>query len=109
VIKRLKQISGSLKIGKMSLVFHRFSMIFHNSSIFFTDFPWFFHVFPGIFLPKILPHQAPATTVELEQVLQKRPDGRAKWLAKALVQARPRGAKRQSWWLELLWLENLEK
>lgn len=31
--------------------------------------------------------KAPATTVELEQVLQKRPDGRAKWLAKALVQA----------------------
>lgn len=31
--------------------------------------------------------KAPAATVELEQVLSKRPDGRAKWLAKALVQA----------------------
>jgi len=31
--------------------------------------------------------KAPAATAELEQVLQKRPDGRAKWLAKALIQA----------------------
>ena len=32
--------------------------------------------------------EAPAQVVELEQVLSKRPDGRAKWLAKALIQAR---------------------
>eukprot|EP00435_Cladocopium_sp_Y103_P069669 s738_g33.t1 len=38
-------------------------------------------------LYRIVCDNAPATTVELEQVLQKRPDGRAKWLAKALVQA----------------------
>ena len=31
--------------------------------------------------------QAPPSTAELDQVLQKRPDGRAKWLAKSLVQA----------------------
>ncbi|CAE7662493.1 unnamed protein product, partial [Symbiodinium sp. CCMP2456] len=31
--------------------------------------------------------KAPAATVELEQVLQKRADGRSKWLAKALIQA----------------------
>lgn len=31
--------------------------------------------------------KAPPSTAELDQVLQKRPDGRAKWLAKSLVQA----------------------
>jgi hypothetical protein len=48
----------------------------------------------------------------LEQVLQKRPDGRAKWLAKALVQARPRGraersdAKRQSFYGWIIWIND---
>jgi hypothetical protein len=79
--------------------------------MFFHGFPLFFHVFPGIFLPYSHP-QAPATTVELEQVLQKRPDGRAKWLAKALVQARPRGraersdAKRQSFYGWIIWIND---
>lgn len=49
---------------------------------------WLWWVEPDILcleIPSSL--QAPPSTAELDQVLQKRPDGRAKWLAKSLVQA----------------------